>query len=73
MGKRNGDIEMGHRMLEELHRLYGTSASVVRNFRCNYNTMYSWEMGATPGGVFLAKLHYVGGDVIYVLTGKRGA
>lgn len=73
MGKRKGDIEIGHRMLEELHRMYGTNSSVVKNFGCNYNTMYSWEMGSTPGGAVLAKLHYVGGDVLYVLTGKRGA
>lgn len=73
MGKRKGDIGIGHRMLEELHRMYGTKADAVRDFGCNYNTMYSWEMGATPGGAVLAKLHYVGGDVLYVLTGKRGA
>jgi hypothetical protein len=29
--------------------------------------------GEVPGGMSLAKLHAFGGDVIYVLTGKRRA
>ena len=70
--KHKGDIEIGRRMMEELVRLYGKKAKIVRQFHCGHNTLYCWDYGATPGGFELAKLHYAGGDVIYVLTGKRG-
>ena len=71
MGNRKGDIEMGHRMIKELLRIYGSKSKIVRNFGCAHLTLYGWEMGNTPGGAFLAKLHYAGGDVIWVLTGRR--
>lgn len=66
-----GDIEIGHRMVEELIRIYGTRAEAIRQFRCGKNCADYWQSGGTPGGHMLAKLHYCGGDVLYVLTGKR--
>lgn len=71
MAKPKGDIEIGHRMIEELVRIYGTKANAIRQFHVNRNAIDRWRDGATPGGYVLAKLHYRGGDVIYVLTGKR--
>ena len=72
MARHKGDIEIGRRMTDELVRLYGTQAEAVRRFPINRHTMDNWHAGGTPGGYMLAKLHYHGGDVLYVLTGKKG-
>lgn len=73
MAKPKGNIEIGYRMVDELVRIYGSQANAVRQFPCDRHTMDYWVGGGTPGGYMLAKLHYSGGDVIYVLTGERMA
>ena len=72
MARQKGDIEIWHRMVDELVRLFGTKAEAIRQFRCERHSVDNWQNGGTPGGYALAKLHYLGGDVLYVLTGKRG-
>lgn len=72
MAKHKGDIEIGHRMVEELIRLFGTQANAKRLFPCDKHNFEWWNNGGTPGGYMLARLHSHGGDVMYVLTGKRG-
>ena len=71
MAMQKGDIEIGHRMVDELVRLFGTKAEAVRRFPCERHCIDRWQDGGTPGGYMLARLHYCGGDVMYVLTGKR--
>ena len=71
MAKHKGDIEIGYRMVEELYRIFGTQANAVRRFKVARSMFAAWGNGRTPGGFELAKLHYSGGDVIYVLTGRR--
>ena len=71
MGKKKGDIEIGHRMVEELHRLFDTQASAARQLRMHRHCFDSWNKGKTPDCIALQKLHYCGGDVMYVLTGRR--
>lgn len=71
MAKHKGDIEIGYRMVEELYRIFGSQANAIRSFKCARSMFKGWDNGNTPGGFSLAKLHYCGGDVIYVLTGKR--
>lgn len=71
MTKQKGDIEIGRRMVEELVRIFGTQAQAICRFPCNRHSIDNWRAGGTPGGYMLAKLHYCGGDVMYVLTGKR--
>lgn len=70
MAKHKGNIEIGHRMVDELVRIFGSQANAVRQFPCKKHSLDYWKDGGTPGGYMLAKLHYCGGDVIYVLTGK---
>lgn len=70
-GKHKGNIEIGYRMSEELIRIFGTRANVIRQFPCGKNAFDYWQGGGTPGGYMLERLHYHGGDVLYVLTGKR--
>ena len=71
MAKHIGDIEIGQRMVEELYRIFGEHATIIKRFGCGKNCLASWNEGGTPGGYMLQKLHYFGGDVMYVLTGKR--
>lgn len=69
--KHKGDVEIGRRMVQELVRLFGTKAEAVRRFQCERHSVDRWQDGGTPGGYMLARLYYCGGDVMYVLTGKR--
>lgn len=71
MSKHKGDIEIGRRMAEELLRLFGSPPNVHRCFGVSRCMLYDWEAGKTPGGAMLARLHYYGGDVLWVLTGIR--
>ena len=71
MAKRKGDPEIGYRMAEELVRLFGSPIEAVRQFKCARNCVYEWSTGTNPGATALAKLHNCGGDVLYVLTGKK--
>lgn len=71
MGKHKGDIEIGRRMIEELERVFGSQCNAIKRLPVNRHAVDHWREGATPGGQMLARLHYFGGDVIYVLTGKR--
>lgn len=72
MAKVKGDITIGYRMAEEVTRicterkikLYMFAPKSIRN---------DWKNGVCPGGLYLARLHYFGGDVIYVITGQRRA
>ena len=72
MAKQKGDIEIGYRMVDELMRLFGTQANAARKAHFDRHSVSWWASGGTPGGHSLAKLHYCGGDVMYVLTGERG-
>lgn len=73
MAKHKGDILIGERMAEEVLRLFPTNVSAAKALGCDRKSFRYWQLGGTPSGIFLARLHYHGGDVIYVLTGKRGA
>jgi hypothetical protein len=33
--------------------------------------MQYWKEGGCPGAFYLAKLHYAGADVLYILTGNK--
>ena len=71
MAKHKGDIEIGYRMIDELVRIFGSQANAIRQMPCDRHTLDYWKDGGTPGGYMLAKLHSFGGDVLYVLTGKK--
>ena len=72
MANKKGDIEIGKRMVEEIDRIFDTRKEAFTRMPCNKKVLYSWgNDGVTPHSIYLARLHYCGGDVIYVLTGKR--
>lgn len=71
MAKHKGDIEIGKRAAEEVYRVFNSVARGVMALGCHKSDVYAWMDGATPGGFMLARLHYHGCDVLYILTGKR--
>jgi hypothetical protein len=69
--KEKGAIEIGHRMVAELYRLYPnrTDRSISRMLGVSNHTIADWRNGVTPGGHSLSILAHMGGDVNWVLKG----
>ena len=70
MAKHKADISIGRRMDEECERLK-TKLGINLGDIALRNTRQCWREGCCPGAFHLQRLHYFGGDVLYVLTGKR--
>lgn len=71
MANRKYDCDIGIRFVTECIRIFGTQAEALRRLNAEKTTFYSWRSGSTPSSFWLAKLHYLGGEVMYVLNGKR--
>lgn len=71
MGKKTCDIEIGKRMYLECLRLFPSHTSTAKHFGISHFTIYKWNEGVSPSANNLARLHYAGGDVIWVLTGRK--
>lgn len=76
MPKRKADIEVGKRAFEELDRIfnlskYGGIIKAAKSIGCNRKSIHLWESGVTPETIYLIRLHYLGADVIYIMTGVR--
>ena len=71
MAKKTCDIEIGKRMYQECLRIFPSIADVVKYFSCGGYTPYKWGQGVSPSANNLARLHYAGGDVMFVLTGRK--
>lgn len=71
MAEKRTDISIGQRMHSECLRLFGYNANITRCLPCTRHVPYKWEEGVALSAKYLARLHYAGGDVIYVLTGRR--
>ena len=72
--KRKPPVEIGHRMVAELYRLFPdlSDAKIARQIGSSKSLLSSWKEGRTPSAIFLSEIHRRGGDVIYILTGGRG-
>lgn len=71
MAKHIGNTEIGARAAEEVRRVFKSYASAAKALGGTKKLVFDWEKGHTPGGLMLARLHYHGCDVLYILTGKR--
>jgi hypothetical protein len=76
MPRRKARIEIGHRAFEELERLYdvkkyGNKLLVSKIIGCNKKAIGGWETGIAPDAIHLQRLHEIGADVMYILTGVR--
>ena len=72
MPKSTPQIEIGQRAFEEIFRMF-ESLEVAKNMLgiSSKQLIYDWMYGTAPSAKYLQRLHYVGADVIYILTGKR--
>ena len=75
MALHKGSFDIGHRMAEELLRMFPDESirGICKKLGADRRAIADWERGNTPTTVFLQRLHYLGGDVMYVLTGHRYA
>ena len=66
-------IEIGERTYEEIVRLFDRMDEARHAIgTTNKNHIYEWMRGVAPSAKYLQRLHYLGADVIYILTGIRG-
>lgn len=73
MAKHKGELEIGMRAIEEMHRRFPNMSEkkICERVGLNRKTAWQWNEGRTPGGFALQKLYYAGCDVKYILTGIR--
>lgn len=66
-------IEIGKRAFEEVLRIVPSlkDAKNLLGMKSN-QLLYDWMSGCAPSAKYLQRLHYLGADVIYILTGTRG-
>lgn len=66
------DPDMFARTAEEIRRLGKTPSEIGRLIGCNRKVVHYWlDEGGVPCAVYLSRLHDIGFDVMYVITGKR--
>ena len=65
-------IEIGRRAFEEVLRIIPKQKDAKTLLGMNSNQLlYDWMEGCAPSAKYLQRLHYLGADVIYILTGMR--
>ena len=72
MPKSTPQIEIGQRAFEEVSRLFD-SQKVAKEMLgiSSQQLLYDWMAGVAPSAKYLQRLHYLGADVIYILTGDK--
>ena len=65
-------IEIGRRAFEELSRIIPKQkdARILLGMKSK-QLPYDWLAGCAPSAKYLQRLHELGADVIYILTGTR--
>ena len=72
MPKSRPQVEIGKRAFEEVNRLFNSQkkAKVMLGISSR-QLLYDWMEGVAPSAKYLQRLHYLGADVIYILTGDK--
>ena len=71
MPRRKADPSIGRRAFEEVYNLADTLPAASKLLGADRKLLYSWHHGATPEVFYLVKLHDLGADILYILTGQR--
>lgn len=72
MARRKADVRIGYRAAEEALRLSGYSAATAALLLgAERKIVYIWSEGCAPTAIYLQRLHEMGADVGYILTGRR--
>ena len=70
--KKKCDVNIGYRAVQEVFRLFpGTTKSALAAIGCGKCVINEWGKGVAPSAKYLARLHELGADVIWILTGKK--
>ena len=65
------DIGIGYRAAAEVDRLFRKRKHAIIAIGCGQNVVTEWSYGVALSAANLARLHELGADVIWILTGKR--
>lgn len=68
---KNTNPGIGYRAYSEALRLFQTAKEAAKVIGCGKNVVYSWMNGTSPSAMHLARLYFLGADVIWILTGKK--
>lgn len=71
MKKKKTDIGIGYRAAAEVKRLFPKKNHAAVAMGCSTDEIKDWGHGVAPVPTDLARLHELGADVIWILTGKR--
>lgn len=71
MAQRKADIAIGERAYSEVMRLYGSSANATKALGCTRRLINDWNWGVAPSALYLARMHELGIDIVYILTGRN--
>lgn len=71
MPRRKADPCIGERAFEEAYTIADTLPEASKLLGADRKLLYSWLHGATPEVFYLLKLHELGADILYILTGQR--
>lgn len=71
--RKTADIGIGYRAAAEVRRLFPKKKHAMIAIGCGRNVLYEWSCGIALSAIYLQRLHELGADVIWILTGKRKA
>lgn len=63
-------IDIGRRAFEFINAQPEGVTAYCKRVGIPCDTAYGWTYGKTPSAYYLQKLHFLGADVIYILTGE---
>ena len=56
-----------------MFRLFPTHPAAAAALGSDRKIVYTWHQGNAPTAIYLQRLHELGADVLYILTGQRMA
>ena len=69
---RYNDVNITDRVIEEVSKLGNNAYQIGKIVGCSTQLVQSWLDGVyVPGAYYLRRLHEIGCDVLYILTGKH--
>ena len=71
MPQRKAELDIGYRAAYETRRLFDRVKDATAAIGCYRRTICDWEHGVAPSAMYLARMHELGADVIWILTGKK--
>ena len=71
MARRKADINIGYRAASEVIRLSKSTKHACEIMGCNRELLKGWRHGVAPSAIYLVRLHEIGADIIWILTGEK--